>query len=59
MSNLIKEKILEHKKVGKVLAIIISLPFSLSILNLLLDTIFQLGIHMGTFLRFLYQIVVY
>ena len=61
MSNLIKikNKIQTQQKVIKTFLIIISLPLGLTILELLLSSIFNLGIYTGTFLRFLYEIVVY
>lgn len=61
MSSLVKAKykILEYQKIGRTIAFILCLPFGLIILNLLLNTLFQLGIYTGTFLRFLYSIVVY
>lgn len=61
MSNLIKIKnIIESKqKLIKIILIIICLPFGLTVLNLLLNSLFNLGIYTGTFLRFLYEIVVY
>lgn len=55
----IKSKVLEYQKIVKIIAFILALPFGLTILNLLLNTLFQLGIYTGTFLRFLYSIVVY
>lgn len=61
MSSLMnfKNKVVENKKKIKIIISILCLPFGLEILNLLLNTLFQLGIHTGTFLRFLYNIVVY
>lgn len=60
MSSLekIRKNILESRRI-KIIVFILGLPFSLTILNLLLGTLFQLGIYTGTFLRFLYSIVVY
>lgn len=61
MSNLIKakEKILEHQKLIKLIIFILALPFVLTTLNLFFKTLFQLGVYAGTFLRFLYEFVVY
>lgn len=54
----LRRNILESKKT-KIIVFILCLPFGLTILNLLLRTLFQLGAYTGTFLRFLYSIVVY
>lgn len=61
MSNLIKLKklLFDYQKVIKIISVIICLPFGLIILELLLNSIFNLGIYTGTFFRFLYDIVVY
>lgn len=61
MSNLIKIKrlVLEHQKIIKIIISVLCLPFCLTILNLLLETLFHLGIYTGTFLRFLYSVIVY
>jgi len=61
MPNLIKLKncISSHQKILKTIAFVLSLPFVLIILNLLFDALFNLGVYTGTFLRFLYAIVVY
>lgn len=55
----IKKNIIEYKKFFQILALIFCLPFGLTVLNLIFSTLFQLGIYSGTFLRFLYSIVVY
>lgn len=54
-----KQRFVEHTKIIKTIILILCSPFCLMILNLLLSTLFQLGIYTGTFLRFLYSIVVY
>ena len=61
MSTITKWKnvFLEHKKIVKTIILFLCLPFGLTVLNLLLSTLFQLGIYLGTFIRFLYHIVVY
>jgi hypothetical protein len=59
MQNLIKVKNIEYKKLVKIVLSIFLSPFAITVLNLLLSTIFNLGIYTGTFLRFLYSIVVY
>lgn len=61
MSNLIeiKKVIINNKKIIKTVLFIIFIPFGLTILNLLFNALFNLGIYTGTFLRFLYSIVVY
>lgn len=61
MPNLIKLKnsILLHQKIIKTITFVLSLPLVLIILNLLFETLFNLGVYTGTFLRFLYAIVVY
>jgi len=61
MSNLIKLKkiVFENKQMIKTIMLIISSPFILIVLNLILNTLFELGIYVGTFIRFLYSIVVY
>ena len=61
MQNLINIKriILDNKKIIKTITFTICLPFSLTILNLLFNTLFNLGVYTGTFIRFLYSIVVY
>ena len=61
MPNLIKVKdsILSHQKIMKTIGLIACLPFGLIIIDLLLKSIFNLGIYTGTFLRFLYDFVVY
>ena len=53
------KKNIEYKFFIKVFLIVFSLPFALVITNLLMQTLFNLGTYTGTFLRFLYQIVVY
>ena len=59
MSNKIKNNILLHSNVIKKVFYIISIPFGLRIANLLGKSLFNLGTYTGTFLRFLYDIVVY
>ena len=54
-----KELYLKHQKLYNTLLTIISLPFILMILELIMKTIFYLGTYTGTFLRGLYQIVLY
>ncbi|MBD9105681.1 hypothetical protein EGW03_04305 [bacterium] len=58
ISEFLKKNI-EYKFFIKVFLIVFSLPFALVITNLLMQTLFNLGTYTGTFLRFLYQIVVY
>lgn len=60
MPNLekLRKNISKLKKI-KIIIFILCLPFALTVLNLFLRTLFQLGIYTGTFLRFLYSIVVY
>lgn len=55
----IRKGTLEYKKIVKIIIFILCSPFCLMVLNLLFNTLFQLGIYTGTFLRFLYSIVVY
>jgi len=55
----IKEQLFVKQKVIRTIGFIICSPFVLTILNLLLQTLFNLGIYTGTFLRFLYEFVVY
>ena len=61
MPNLIKIKqnYLKYKKTINIILILILLPVGLTILDLVLHFIFNLGIYIGTFLRYLYNIVVY
>lgn len=58
ISEFLKKNI-EYKFFIKVFLIVFFLPFALVITNLLMQTLFNLGTYTGTFLRFLYQIVVY
>ena len=58
ISEFLKKNI-EYKFFIKVFLIVFSLLFALVITNLLMQTLFNLGTYTGTFLRFLYQIVVY
>lgn len=55
----LKNRIVEHNKVMKIVFLLFISPLILTVLNFLLNTLFQLGIYTGTFLRFLYSIVVY
>jgi len=48
-----------HKTKIKFIAFILVLPFILIFLNLLMNTIFNLGIYTGTFIRILYELVTY
>jgi len=57
--NKFKTFILEYQKIIKTIIFITSLPIILTVLNYLLNTILNLGIYTGTFLRFLYELVVY
>ena len=50
---------IKNNKYIKLLLLIIAIPFLLVVINLLLNTIFNLGIYVGTFLRFMYNIVVF
>lgn len=61
MSNLIhiKKLILNHKRIIINTLLLLSSPFCLVILNMLCNTLFNLGIYVGTFLRFLYNFIVY
>ncbi len=61
MSAVIKCKtfLSEHKKAFKLISIIVCLPILSTVLNLVLSTLFELGVYTGTFIRFLYHIVVY
>lgn len=61
MSNLIefKNRLLSHKKVIEIIIFTLALPFCLTIINMFLSTLFNLGVYSGTFLRFLYDVVVY
>lgn len=58
ISEFLKKNI-EYKFFIKIFLIVFSLPFVLVVTNLLMQTLFNLGTYTGTFLRFLYQIVVY
>ena len=58
MQNLVKLRNLLCDNV-KVIVFLICLPFGTYLLNLVLNMFFNLGIYTGTFLRFLYDIVVY
>ena len=51
--------VLEYKKIIKTILFILCSPIILTVLNYVLNTILNLGLYTGTFLRFLYDIVVY
>ena len=57
--NKFKNYVLEYQKIIKTTLFILCLPISLTVLNYILNTILNLGVYTGTFLRFLYDIVVY
>lgn len=57
--NKFKNYVLEYQKIIKTTLFILCLPISLTVLNYILNTILNLGTYTGTFLRFLYDIVVY
>ena len=59
MSNKIKEMYYTRKKVINNILFILTIPFLLIVINLLTNTIFNLGVYTGTFMRFLYDIVTY
>jgi len=52
-------KIIKNKDFSKIISSIIIAPFCLIIFNLLFNTIFNLGTYTGTFIRCLYNLVVY
>lgn len=56
MLSTIKKK---PKKYIKLFLIIAFLPIMLVVVNLILNTLFNLGIYVGTFLRFVYHIIVF
>lgn len=61
MPNLMKLKLFmsKQKNIIKNILLLLCFPFCLIILNMLLNTLFNLGVYTGTFLRFLYSFVVY
>ena len=59
MSFKIKLFYQEHNKLINIFLFIISLPFVLVFINYFSETLYNLGTYFGTFLRHLYDIVVY
>lgn len=55
----IKKFLYSHIKLLKCLLLLFSLPIILYIVNLILNTIFNLGVYSGTFLRLLYNFFLY
>ena len=52
-------KNIESNRIVKVILFILLSPFIAMFLTLILKTLFNLGTYLGTFLRFLFDIVVY
>jgi len=55
----LKDNYSKYKKIINVTLLLILLPCGITILDLFLKTIFNLGIYFGTFIHYLYEIVVY
>lgn len=53
------KKYLESSIVVKIIFFILVCPFMLVFLNLVLETIFNLGTYFGTFLRYLFEFIAY
>lgn len=56
---LAKKIIVNHKNIIKNVMLIICSPFLVMIIQMFLQTILNLGLYFGTFIRCLYEIVVY
>ena len=59
MSIKIKKFCCVHKSILKFILYLLCLPFVLVFMNYLINAIFNLGVYAGTFIRCLYNIVVY
>ena len=61
MQNLIrlKNSVYENRKVVFIVLLFLFSPVILTVLNLFLSTIFNIGTYVGTFLRYLGNFIVY